>query len=134
MIIHHESTTYYPQGNGHTKWANKILKQILTKVINVNQNDWDVMLIMASWAYQMAYRITTRHSPYELIYGLMLLLPIKVLIATNWMCVKWNENMKNALLIQMEDLFYWMKNIIARKNMSYIRLLWKHQQDDDKNL
>jgi hypothetical protein len=27
-----------------------------------------------------------------------------------------------------------MKKIIARKNMSYIQLLWKHQQDDEKNL
>jgi hypothetical protein len=83
MIIHHESITYYPQVNGLTKSANKILKQILTKVINVNQNDWDVMLTMASWAYQMAYRITTQHSPYQLIYGLMLLLPTKVIIPTN---------------------------------------------------
>jgi transposase InsO family protein len=104
MIIRHESTTYYPQGNGHTKWTNKILKQILTKVINVNQNDWDVMLTMASWAYQMAYRITTQHSPYELIYGLMLLLPTKVIIPMNWTSVKRNGNMENALLIQMKYL------------------------------
>jgi hypothetical protein len=41
------------------------------------------MLTMASWAYQMAYRITTQHSPYQLIYGLMLLLPTKVIIPTN---------------------------------------------------
>jgi hypothetical protein len=104
MIIHPESTTYYPRGNGHTKWANKILKQILTKVINVNQNIWYIMLTMASWAYQKAYRITTQHNPYELIYGLMLLLPTKVIIPMNWTSVKRNENMENALLIQMKDL------------------------------
>ncbi len=104
MIIYCESTTYYPQGNGHAKWANKIPKQILTKLINANQNDWDVMFTIASWAYQMAYRITTQHSPYELIYGLMLLLPTKVLILTNWTSVKRNGNMENALLIQMQDL------------------------------
>ncbi len=86
MIIHHVSTTYYPQGNGHTNWANKKFKQILTNARNVNQNDWDIMLTMASWTYQMAYRITTQHSPYELIYGLMLLLPTKVIIPTNWKC------------------------------------------------
>jgi hypothetical protein len=103
MIIHHESTTYYPQGNGHTKWANKIIKQILTKDISVHQNDWDVMVTMASWAHQMAYRITTQHSPYELIYGLMLFLFTKVIIPTNWTTVKRNGNMENALLIQMKD-------------------------------
>jgi len=79
MIIHHEFTIYYPQGNGHTKCANKILKQILIKLINANQNDWDIMLTMASWAYQLAFRITTQHNPCELIYELMLLLPTKIL-------------------------------------------------------
>jgi hypothetical protein len=59
---------------------------------------------MASWAYQMACRITTQHNPYELIYGLMLLLPTKVIIPTNWTSVKRNGNMENALLIQMKDL------------------------------
>jgi hypothetical protein len=41
------------------------------------------MLTMASWAYQLAYRITTQHNPYELIYELMLLLPTKVLTPMN---------------------------------------------------
>jgi hypothetical protein len=51
MITHHKSTTYYPQGNGQAKSTNKMLKQILTKLVNANQNDWDVMLPIALWAY-----------------------------------------------------------------------------------
>jgi len=104
MIIHHEFTIYYPQGNGHTKWANKILKQILIKLINANQNDWDIMLTMASWAYQLAFRITTQHNPCELIYELMLLLPTKILTPMNWTSVKQNGNMENTLLMQMKNL------------------------------
>jgi hypothetical protein len=36
MITHHKSTTYYPQGNGQVKSTNKMLKHILTKLVNVN--------------------------------------------------------------------------------------------------
>jgi hypothetical protein len=42
--------------------------------------------------------------------------------------------MENALLIPMKYLVLLKENIIARKNMSYIQLLWKQQQDDEKNL
>jgi len=36
MIIHHKSTTYYPQGNGQAKLTNKTLGKILAKLVNVN--------------------------------------------------------------------------------------------------
>jgi hypothetical protein len=48
-----------------------MLKQILTKLEYVNQNDWDVMLSTTLWAHHIAYKVSTQHTPYELIYGLM---------------------------------------------------------------
>jgi hypothetical protein len=39
MIIHHKSTTYYPQGNGQVELTNKTLEKILAKLINVNHNN-----------------------------------------------------------------------------------------------
>ncbi len=44
MMTHHKSIIYYPHGNGQAKSTNKILKQNLTKMVNVNQTNWDVML------------------------------------------------------------------------------------------
>jgi hypothetical protein len=82
MITHHKSTIYYPQGNSRAKSTNKILKQILTKLVNANQNDWGVMLPTALWAYWIAYKASTQHTPYELIYGLMPLLPIEFINPT----------------------------------------------------
>ncbi len=80
MITHHKSTTYYPQGNGQEKSTNKMLKQILTKLVNANQHDWDVMLPIALWAYWITYKVSTQHTPSELIYGLMPLLLIEFMI------------------------------------------------------
>jgi hypothetical protein len=51
MILHHKSTTYYPQGNKQIKSTNKTLGKILAKLVNANQIDWDVMLITFLWAY-----------------------------------------------------------------------------------
>jgi len=39
MIIHHKSTTYYPQGNGQVELINKTLEKILAKLVNVNHNN-----------------------------------------------------------------------------------------------
>jgi hypothetical protein len=51
MILHHKSTTYYPQGNKQIKSTNKTLGKILAKLVNANQIYWDVMLITFLWAY-----------------------------------------------------------------------------------
>jgi hypothetical protein len=82
MITRHKSTTYYIQGNGQVDSTNKTLKQILTKLVNANRNDWDVMLPTALWAYRTAYKVSTQHTPYELVYGLMSLLPTKFIVLT----------------------------------------------------
>jgi hypothetical protein len=51
MIVHHKSTTYYLQGNGHAKSTNKTLGKILAKLVNVNRTNWDAMLFTTLWAY-----------------------------------------------------------------------------------
>jgi len=79
MIQHRKSTPYYPQGNGQAESTNKVLKTILTKIVNANQTDWDQKLFSALWAYQTAYKVTTRHTPFLLVYGTKALLPIKYL-------------------------------------------------------
>ncbi len=58
MISHHKLSTNYPQGNGQVESINKTLGKILTKFVNANQTDWDVMLVIALWAYQTAYKVT----------------------------------------------------------------------------
>ncbi len=69
MILHHKSTTYYPQGNGQAKLTNKTLGKILAKLINVNRNNWEVMLFTTLWAYQTTYKVITQFTPFELVYG-----------------------------------------------------------------
>ena len=44
MILHKRSTTYYPQANGQAKNTNKVLKTVLTKMVNANRTNWDIKL------------------------------------------------------------------------------------------
>jgi hypothetical protein len=36
-----ECCTYYPQGNGQAQLTNKVLRTLLTKLVNENRIDWD---------------------------------------------------------------------------------------------
>jgi hypothetical protein len=122
MITHHKSTTYYLQGNDQVKSTNKTLKQILIKLVNVNQNDWDVMLPTALWAYQTTYKVSIQHTPYILVYRLMSLLPTKFIVPTNQTFVEKYNNWMNALLSRMEDLVVFNeKKIMVGENIDYIR-------------
>jgi uncharacterized protein (DUF305 family) len=82
MITHHKSTIYYPQENGQTKSTNKTLGKLFAKMVNANQNDWDVMLFIAMWAYQTTYKVTTQATPFELVYGTQSIMPTKNLVLT----------------------------------------------------
>ncbi len=80
MIVHHKSTTYYPQGNGQVESINKNLGKILAKLINVNRIDWDAMLFTTLWVYQTTYKVITQFTPFELIYGTQPIMPTEFMV------------------------------------------------------
>ena len=68
-IKHRTSTPYHPQANGKVEVTNRTLEGILTKVVSKNRKDWEDRLVEATWAYNIAWKTTTRFKSYELIYG-----------------------------------------------------------------
>jgi hypothetical protein len=40
------------------------------------------MLVIALWAYQMAYKMTTQYTPFELVYGTQPIMPIDFAVPT----------------------------------------------------
>jgi hypothetical protein len=76
MMLHRKSTTYYPQANGQAKSTNKVIKKILTKMVNANRTDWDTKLYAALWAFRTAYKITTKHTSFSLVFRTEVLLPL----------------------------------------------------------
>ena len=52
--------------------------KILTKMTQTHGKTWDAELPCALWAYRTAIKISTRVSPYHLVYDKENLLPIEV--------------------------------------------------------
>ncbi len=56
---------------------NQTLVCILRKTIHDSKRDWDSKLIVALWAYRTTYEVTTRVTPFFLVYGIEAILSIE---------------------------------------------------------
>eukprot|EP00253_Pinus_taeda_P004538 PITA_04538 len=68
--------------NGQVESTNKVLETILTKTVQLHKKDWSDQLHESLRAYKITWRNTTSFSPYELVYGKQVLLPIEFQIGT----------------------------------------------------
>ena len=64
------STTYYPQGNGLAELSNKILVNIIKKLLEDNKKTWNKKLVNALWADKLTTKNSIGTSPYQLVYGM----------------------------------------------------------------
>ena len=55
-VMHKISTAYHPQANGQAELANREIKQILEKTVNLDRKDWSLRLSDALWAYHTTYK------------------------------------------------------------------------------
>jgi hypothetical protein len=78
LIKHRKSTPYHLRANGQTEKTNGILCKIITKTVQGSNTDWNARLLDALWAYRCAYKVTTKHTPFQLVYGQEAILPIEI--------------------------------------------------------
>ncbi|WKA06505.1 hypothetical protein VitviT2T_024401 [Vitis vinifera] len=76
-IQHHRLSTYRPQTNGAIEATNKNIKMILQRMIETSR-DWSEKLPFALWAYWISFRTSTRVTPYLLVYGMEVVLPVEI--------------------------------------------------------
>ena len=100
-IKHRDTSPYHPQANGQVESTNKVLENILTKIVASHQRDWVERLPEALWEYKTTWRNTTGYSPYELVYGKNPLFPIefevKTLITALEVCLNLTATQKHRL-------------------------------------
>ena len=63
--------------NGVVKAANKNIKRILRKMVETSR-DWSENLPFALWAYRTSFRTSTGATPYSLVYGMEVVLPVEI--------------------------------------------------------
>jgi hypothetical protein len=75
-IVLSNSSNYYPQGNGLAKSSNKNLMTNIKKTMGDNKKSWDSKIKYAMWADRITKKRATLKSPFELVYGLDVTLPV----------------------------------------------------------
>ena len=58
------------------------MENILTKTVALHKHDWATPLLEAVWANRTMWKTTTSLTPYELVYGKKVVLPIELEIKT----------------------------------------------------
>ena len=74
---HENSTPYYPQANGQVEAIKKVLKTMLHRLNGYHKSNWHMNLFSALWAYRNSVKTTTGFTPFQLVYGLEVVLPIE---------------------------------------------------------
>jgi 6-pyruvoyl-tetrahydropterin synthase len=72
------SSPYYAQANGQAEANNKVLIKIIKKRIKDNLRKWHEKLSEALWAHRTSRHRATKVTPFELVYGQEVVLPVEV--------------------------------------------------------
>ena len=76
-VRHHRSFVYRPQTNEAVKASNKNIKKILRKMVKTSR-DWSEKLSFTLWAYRTSFCTSIGATPYSLVYGVEVVLPIEI--------------------------------------------------------
>ena len=71
-----KTTVYHPQTNGKCERFNRTLKEMLTRLVNNDNREWENQLGPALMAYRNAVSTVTGYTPFFLLYGRQGRLPL----------------------------------------------------------
>nr|ABA97489.1 retrotransposon protein, putative, unclassified [Oryza sativa Japonica Group] len=72
------SSPYYAQANGQAESSNKTLLKLVKKKIEEHPKRWHEVLSEALWAHRISKHGATKVTPFELVYGQEVVLPVEV--------------------------------------------------------
>ena len=77
-IQHRLTTAYHPQANGLDERYNQTLVNAIAKFAQQSRVDWDEKLPEVVYAYNTAVHESTKHTPFEVMFGRMARLPVDI--------------------------------------------------------
>ena len=76
------STAYHPQTDGQTERANRTMEDMMAHFVSEDQKDWDLHLPLLKMAVNSKKQASTGFSPFFMLYGREIPLPIDVALNT----------------------------------------------------
>ncbi|XP_028060641.1 uncharacterized protein LOC114264245 [Camellia sinensis] len=86
-VAFRKSSTYRPQTNGAVEATDKNIKRIVQKMVKICK-DWLEKLPFALWGYRTSIRTSTGATPYSLVHGMEVILPIEIEVPSLRIMVK----------------------------------------------
>ena len=77
---HRISSAYHPQTNGLDERMNQTLTKSLLKLVNVNKDNWDLLIDPVLFAYRTSKHDSTKYTPFFMMYKREAKLPIELAI------------------------------------------------------
>ncbi|XP_020409536.1 uncharacterized protein LOC109949317 [Prunus persica] len=102
-----QSTPYYAQANGQAESSNKVIINIIRKMLEKNRKQWHDKLSETLWAYRTSKGEATGMTPYALTYGHDAILPMEIVIQSHRIAHQHNmvgEDYSQAMLLELEGL------------------------------
>jgi Integrase core domain/Integrase zinc binding domain len=112
------SSIYNPRANGLAEAFNKTLINIMKKIVEGNQRDWDDKLLEALWAYRTTYRTPTQATPYSLVFGVEAILPLEVELPSLRVAMQTEMTLEEHRKLRLDELDAMdEKRLIAQQNL-----------------
>jgi hypothetical protein len=81
--VHHQKIIpYHPQANGTVETFKKILENALTKIYNINRDDWDLKVLEVLWVCRTTCKNFTGHTPFKMVYSQEEVVPLELLVTS----------------------------------------------------
>ncbi|XP_072088210.1 uncharacterized protein [Arachis hypogaea] len=78
LVVQQFFSVEHPQTNGLAEAANKIILQGLKKKLEDSKGEWAELIPEVLWSYNTAEQSSTKETPFRLVYGCDIMIPIEV--------------------------------------------------------
>ncbi|GKU92847.1 hypothetical protein SLEP1_g6519 [Rubroshorea leprosula] len=101
------STPHYAQANGQVEASNKVVINLLEKMVDDNPRRWHELLSETLWAYKTSQKSSTKMTPFALTYGHDAVLSMKLTARSLRIAIQHNlqsGEYDQAMMLELEDL------------------------------
>jgi hypothetical protein len=98
------SSPYYAQANDQAESSNKTLVKLIKKKIEDNPRRWHEVLSEALWAHRISRHGATKVTPFELVYGQEVVLPVEVNLGAYRLAKQNNLSIESYYALMMDNI------------------------------